>query len=115
MPEHTFKTKIEAFEAGYALANHQVLESYRGYTIKQADTSGCNNFGYSYGVKAIPSDDLIMQGHRTLGPFGKTVSIWLKEGKNKLWRQGSFVPAWEPGALDAAFEEARKAIDEAMA
>ena len=114
MGTHRFDSVADAIGAGYvSVRAGQELAHYRGYAIVGSDTSGRRWFGYRFGVRAHPSDDLIRSGARSLGPFGSTVTVWTQD-RNQLGRPGSFRVMFAPGALDQAIAEAQSSIDAAL-
>ena len=111
---HEFETTAEALAAGYENGGKRHLETYRNYEIQVVDTSGYNSFGYDFGVKALPDDSLINSGHRTVGPFGSTVTVWTQE-LNQMKQAGSFRPMFAPNTLTKAIAEAKQAVDKVYA
>jgi hypothetical protein len=110
-----FATLAEAIEAGYESPGRagRVLEEYREYNILVSDESGPGAFGYDFAVSAVPNEEKIRQGHRSLGPFGATVTVDFTEEPNKLGKPGSFTAMFPPGILDEAIAEAKEAVDAA--
>lgn len=113
---HRFDTVSDAIEAGYERPGRlgRLLDNYEGYEIVIRDTSGHDSFGYDFGVKAHPSDELVETGKRTVGPFGQTVGVWTNDD-NMLNKPGSVAVLFAPGELDKSIAEARAAIDVALA
>ena len=109
-----FDTTADAIAAGYQAAHPRVLEQYRGHMIKIVDTSGADSFGYAFGVRGFPSDELILAGHKRTAVFGHTVTVWTND-LNQVGQPGSFRPMFAPGQLEIAVQKVRDAIDNAPA
>lgn len=108
---HTFDTIADAIVAGYETATTRSLEIYQGFDIRIVDTSGPRSFGYSFGVKGVPTDETLRQGKQAVGPFGSTVDVWLTQERNKAGKLGAASAMFPPDELERAIAEVKAHIE----
>ncbi len=106
-----FDTREAAYEAGYLPARAAYVGTHRGYEIRIVDISGPapgggEFFGYDFALMALADDE-----RPSIGPYGKSVDIYLAQDSNKAADMGAFAPLFHPREFKEALREIWREID----